>query len=63
MRVVICGMGTDGQGDVGISIPGAVKAHLEKIMSKMTPALKLFLLGEEGLIRSPSGDVATEIFL
>lgn len=62
VRSVICGMDTDAQGGVGITIPGLVKIHLEKIVSKMTPTLKLFLLWEEGLTRSPPQGLTTQFF-
>lgn len=63
VRSVICGMDTDAQRGVGITIPGLVKIHLEKIVSKMTPTLKLSLLWEEGLTRSPPQGLTTQIFL
>lgn len=63
VRSVICGVDTDAQRGVGITIPGLVKIHLEKIVSKMAPALKLSLLWEEGLTRSPPQGLTTQIFL
>jgi len=44
VAVVICGRGLDAQRGGGICIPGVVKTHLKKTMSKMTPTLKLSLL-------------------
>lgn len=63
VRSVICGMDSDAQRGVGITIPGLVKIHLEKTVSKMTPTLKLSVLWEEGLTRSPAQGLTTQIFL
>lgn len=63
VRSVICGMDMDAQRGVGITIPGLVKIHLGKIMSKMNPTLKLSLLWEEALTRSPPQGLTTQIFL
>lgn len=56
-------MGTDTRWGGGISTPGVVKTYLEKIMSKMTPMLKLFLLWEQGLTRSAPEGFAPGVIL
>lgn len=63
VRSVICGTDTHAQRGVGVTIPGLVKIHLGKIVSKMTPTLKLSLLVEEALTRSPPQGLTTQIFL